>query len=382
MRVLILSCATGEGHNAAGRAVREMVEKQGHEAVMLDMFLLKSRSVARLVGGAYVKIAGKTPRLFQLLYKAGMCISSARFKSPVYLANTRMGKYLKQYLENNRFDVIVTPHLFPAETLTYLKRKNVELPKTVGIFTDYTCIPFWEETECDYYVIPHPDVAEECVKRGMPREKLLPLGIPVRLQFYRKRDQKKARERIRLPQEVPMYLVMSGSMGFGKLQVFSYELSASCKNGEEIVIICGNNEKLRRVLKREFRGNQRIHVVGFTEHVADYMDACDVVYTKPGGLTTTEAAVKNIPIVHTAPIPGCETINREFFASRGMSVYGDKIRTQVKEGKTLLEEKEVREGMLHAQKRRLPQGAAYRIFQLLLLLAEGEEPDAAMRGEG
>ena len=52
------------------------------------------------------------------------------------------------------------------------------------------------------------------------------------------------------------------------------------------------------------------------------MAAADVLFTKPGGLSSTEAAVRRVPLVHTDPIPGCETKNRAFFVSRGMSVTG------------------------------------------------------------
>lgn len=112
--------------------------------------------------------------------------------------------------------------------------------------------------------------------------------------------------------DVPMFLVMSGSMGFGKLAVFAAELALRCRNGEHIVIICGNNAKIERILRKEFHFNKRVHIIGYTNHVSLFMDACDVIYTKPGGLTSTESLVKNIPIVHTAPIPGCETANLHF----------------------------------------------------------------------
>lgn len=109
-----------------------------------------------------------------------------------------------------------------------------------------------------------------------------------------------------------------------------------------------------------------MHIIGFTARVSEYMDACDVIYTKPGGLTSTEALAKNIPIVHTAPIPGCETRNRDFFVSRGMSVAAESIRTQVAQGQMLLNTESFRNGMLDAQKRNAHPDAADRIFRLLL----------------
>ncbi len=148
----------------------------------------------------------------------------------------------------------------------------------------------------DYYVIPHDDLTDEFAKRGIPENKLLPLGIPVRQSFCTRTSKAAARTRLHLPSDVPIFLVMSGSMGSGKLAVFAAELAIRCHNNEHIVIICGNNTKIKRILQNEFKFNKRVHVIGYTNQVSLFMDACDVIYTKPGGLTSTEALVKNIPI--------------------------------------------------------------------------------------
>lgn len=375
MKVLILSCNTGEGHNTAGRAVKERLEYEGHQAELVDMMMLAGRRTSRIVGGAYIKIARDFPRFFGFVYRLGGLITSARHKSPVYYANALLAKHLKKYLEEHETDVIVTPHLYPAETITYMKRKGMLDIKAVAVATDYTCIPFWEETECDCYILPHEDLMAENEERGMDAEKMYPYGIPVSMAFSEKRDKREAKKKLKLPADRPMYLVMSGSMGFGKIHLFAYELAKKCRDGESIVILCGNNSKMKRTLQRTFRGNGNIHVVGFTNHVSEYMDACDVVYTKPGGLTSTEALVKNIPIVHTVPIPGCETKNMEFFTSRGISVASEKIHTQVAQGKMLVEDGQIRSGMLSAQRRYAKPDAAGNICRLLLLLC-GEEKGA------
>ncbi len=127
------------------------------------------------------------------------------------------------------------------------------------------------------------------------REKLLPWGIPVREKFGRRLGGKKAREICQLPQDGLIYLVISGSMGFGKIEIFVLELARRLKENEEIVVICGNNKKLEETLKRELRRDRRVRILGFTEQVAEYMEACDVIFTKPGGLSSTEAAVSRIP---------------------------------------------------------------------------------------
>lgn len=370
MRVLILSCNTGEGHNAAGRAMVEQIEREGSQAVMLDMMSLAGERTSKIVGGTYVKIAKDFPRVFGAAYHVAMIISSDKRKSPVYYANALMAKRLKNYLERERFDAILTPHLYPAETLTHLKRQGIDLPPVVAIGTDYTCIPFWEETECDRYVIPHRDLADEYVKRGVPREKIAPLGIPVSGSFSISGNREEERRRRKLPESAPLYLVMSGSMGFGKLQVFVHLLARQLTDGEQIIVICGNNKKLRSVLQRQFLDNPSVHILGFTSHVAEYMDLSDVIFTKPGGLTSTEAAVKKIPIIHTRPIPGCETENLRFFEKRGMSFASSSMSEQIAMGKKLAEDAGLKEKMRKAQGEQMNPDAARQIYELLLSLTQ------------
>lgn len=365
MKVLILSCNTGEGHNAAGRAVKACLERKGHEADLVDMMALKSRRTTKAVGGAYVNLVKYTPRAFGALYRAGEAIRSAKRKSPVYLANKLLAKPLQRLLDEQKYDAIVTPHLYPAETLTYMKKKYHLKQPVIAIATDYTCIPFWEETNCDYYVIPHEDLMDEFESYGIPRDKLLPLGIPVHPDFGAPANREKARKACELPADKHAFLVMSGSMGFGKIHLFARQLANQCVHGEQIIIICGSNKKREYTLKLQFYKNPNVHVLGFTKYVAVYMEACDVIFTKPGGLSSTEAAVKQIPMVHTNPIPGCETRNVAFFKEHGMARAASNIQEQIAEGERLMRSDGARERMRNAQKENTNADAGFEIVTLL-----------------
>lgn len=369
MKVLILSCNTGEGHNYAGRALKECIESHHDTADMLDIMMLASPRVSKLVGNSYVNIVRHAPRLFQCLYKLGGLVSSARHHSPVYYANALLAKKLTRYLDTHHYDVIVTPHLFPAQTLTYIKKKNLLSQKVVAVETDYTCIPFWEETDCDYYIIPHYELIDEFTAKGIPRERLKPYGIPVRPAFSDKSDRQKARVRCRIPKHAQVYLIMSGSMGFGKIQLFVAELLRTRKPGEYVVVICGNNRRLQKILLAEFGKQEGVQILGYTEKIADFMAATDVLFTKPGGLTTTEAAVKGIPIVHTRPIPGCETKNLAFYTERGLSLTSQKLHGQILAGRKLMSNDELRHSMCTAQHTIIPSNAAEKTYRLLCQLS-------------
>ena len=174
MKVLILSCNTGGGHNAAASALKESLNFYHHEAEVLDLMSLGRKHTSALVGGAYVKLVSVFPAGFGALYQLGELVRKFPWKSPVYYANARLGNALADYIDQNHFNAVVTTHLYPAETLTWMKQKGRLTIPCVAVATDYACIPFWEETNCDYYVVPHKDLIPEFASCGIPEEKLLP----------------------------------------------------------------------------------------------------------------------------------------------------------------------------------------------------------------
>lgn len=216
----------------------------------------------------------------------------------------------------------------------------------------------------DYYVIPHDDLTDEFAKRGIPENKLLPLGIPVRQAFCTRTAKAAARTRLHLPSDVPIFLVMSGSMGFGKLAVFAAELAIRCHNNEHIVIICGNNTKIKRILQNEFKFNKRVHVIGYTNQVSLFMDACDVIYTKPGGLTSTEALVKIYRLYTLLQSPDARQ-QMLHFQKRHLSVSSKRLSKQIELGKIMIENKELNAEMICAQRRERKPYAAIQIVGLL-----------------
>lgn len=361
MRVLILSCKTGGGHDAAGMAVKEEMERHGHEVVFLDYLTLASEKTARVVGQVYIDIVKFAPKVFGLIYRLGSIVSRTVEHSPVYYVNARMKKYLEAYLKEHPADAIVMPHLYPAETVTYMKRSGCSLPLTLVIMTDYTCIPFWEETDCDYYVIPHKDLETPIVKRGLPKEKLLPFGIPVSRRFLEAPDRDEARAFLHIPARQKVHLVVGGSMGAGDLMKLTDDIYSMGGRQERVIVICGDNKKLAGRLNARYRDEALVQILGRTNRMEWYMKACDCMYTKPGGLTSTEAAAARIPMVHTAPIPGCETKNREFFTGRHLSVSGRTVKEQAGKGRELMCSDELRQTMKHAQETYIPGDAARKI---------------------
>lgn len=319
MDALILSCGTGGGHNAAAHAMQEALELRGHRSVLMNPYALQNETLPNLIDGVYIGIAQKTPSLFGAVYTAGNLYRRLPFPSPVQHANNRMIQIMGSFLKENHFDVILMPHVFPAEILTCMKLHGMDIPKTIFIATDYTCIPFTEECICDAYVTPSPDLNEEFCGRGIPAEKIYPLGIPVRQAFHENLSRKEAREMLNLEQDKQYVLISGGSIGAGKVEKAVNLLIEIAKKNDRLrlITICGNNRTLYQHLIKI--SDESLLLIGHTDQMATYLKACDLYLTKPGGLSTTEAAVSGIPLGLMPPIPGCESHNLRFFEKNGMA---------------------------------------------------------------
>ena len=281
------------------------------------------KELARLVIGSYNEMIKTIPQAFGYVYKVGELVSSNKRHSPVYYANTLYASKLHEYLDENGFDTAISTHLYGAQALSFIRRKHKYPIRSYMVATDYTCIPFFEEIDVDQWIIPHESLRREWMTKSIPDEKIVSLGIPVKKQFRRKTEKSLARDIIGIPQDRSAFLIMSGGVGSGAVLEIVENLIAYAAKPISIVALVGRNSKLHDTLVSKYPQSGSVKAVVYTQEVDVFMDACDVLITKAGGLSTTEAAVKNIPIVHVGAIPGCETRNTLFFRDRGMSMLAE-----------------------------------------------------------
>ena len=369
MKILILSANTGEGHNSAGKALMNAMKARGMEVDMKDTLSISKPNSAstnsQAVSKAYVNSTrGFNP--FSKIYKFAMWVSrnlNGHKHSPIYWVNKMYWRRLWHYIDEHQYDAVVSVHLFSAEKLTALKREGKLHIPTFFVMTDYTIHPFLNDTELDWYILPHKDLIPLWVVDGFDKNKLLPLGIPVSKDLIENRlDKDEARKRIAeilgfhlteqdsTENKSRWYLVMSGSMGFGNMSVIIKEFVANMRPNSRVICVCGRNEDNLRIIRKDFANDPRVCPIGFTDQIPLLMDACDVVLSKPGGITTTETITKNIPLVHTAPIPGIEDENAKFCHERNMSFYSEDIKEQVSAAIRLANDKAYREKMQESQR--------------------------------
>ena len=358
MEALILSCSTGGGHNAAGYAVKEELERRGHHVTMLDPYCLAGKHLDQVVAGGYVRIAQKTPHMFGVIYKLGDWYRNLPIHSPVYVVNKPMLKKMRRYLDDHHYDVILMPHVYPGEILTYMKARNIPIPKLIFIATDYVCTPFTEETDCDYYIAPAEDLIPDFLRRKIPREKLLPAGIPVKRGFREQIGREEALKKLGLDPSYRYLLLSGGSIGAGKMEKTIRVLKKHLSQAERLIVICGSHGSLYKKLQKRYGGDPQILLLTATDQMHLYMKGCDVCMTKPGGLSSTEAAVAGVPLIHISPIPGCEISNMKYFSRHGMSIGVGCCLKKLPEALKQLQDPAAREKMIASQRSGInPHGA-------------------------
>ena len=320
MKILILSAATGGGHLRASRALQTYIleNTQGNEVVIADALKEVNAILDKTCCDGYHFMATKAPRIFGRLYRA--MNTDTPLYSLVSRFNGAVGVRLLPLLAEEKPDVIISTHPFATEMVSHLKGKGRVSAPLICLMTDYGPHRAWIAPNVDAYVVSNEGMAAQMVIWGVPKEKIHPFGIPVEDVFFSKADKYALLQEFGLLPNLPTVLFMAGSFGVTNILSIYKDLVRS-SFPFQIIIITGRNKRLYRTFKKIIpRSPKATKLVFFTDRVADYMHACDLRITKPGGLTTSEALACNIPLAVFDAIPGQEEDNANFLISHNMAI--------------------------------------------------------------
>ena len=198
-----------------------------------------------------------------------------------------------------------------------VKKKGLKAPYIL-IVTDFNAHYTYVSNYVDAYITGSEFTKKTLINKGISPERIYPIGIPISQKFYTE-----ITEANELKDEYFNLLLMSGSLGLNSISIVLKELLKN-KNRLRITVVCGKNTKLRDKLLNYCNDNnfenKKLHILGFTKDVSYLMDYCDIIISKPGGLTVTESIVKNTPLVIPFAIPGQEQENIDFLVNEGYSI--------------------------------------------------------------
>lgn len=320
MKVLIMSITAGEGHNSTARAVSEYLVSNNIECTVLDTYGYISNALKKVVSEGYLFASGKGKLAYSGTYRlAEKRSSDANELSAMRLVNLMLTHKIHKYIEEYNPDVITYTHPFAGIIIDLLKQKNRVDMKTIGIVTDFTMHPYWEECLHTDYVVMASDLLKYQAKaKGFRDEQIIATGIPIHPKFADLQEKEEIREKLGIDPKVTTLLLMGGSMGYGPMAQTVENLDEIDENFQ-IIAVCGNNAKAKEAIS-EIKLKHKTLIYGFVRNIDELMDASDCIITKPGGLTTSESLAKRIPMIIVNPIPGQEARNSEFLLNCGAAM--------------------------------------------------------------
>ncbi len=314
---MIFSITTGQGHNQTAKVMAEELGKNGIACKYMDVYEYIHPKLSDSISKLYLMSTKNVPKMYGVGYRIMEMREAGNNHVLPKLTNIVLAKKLLKLIREEKPDFIICTHVFAALLVTYLRERFDEKIHTVGVITDYTIHPFWEDTRLDYYVTASELLEHQGLKKGIAPGKIKAFGIPIDPKFAVKRTKSEACAILGIPEKKTV-LVMSGSMGFGKMTDGIHELD-KLPFDFQIVTICGNNKKMKEQIDNmEFKKDIYNH--GYVNNVDIFMDAADCIVTKPGGLTSSEALAKGLPMIMNNPVPGQEDRNVEFLLNAGAAL--------------------------------------------------------------
>ena len=279
----------------------------------------------KIVSDGYVSVVKHAPELWGMMFaktdKPALARKFNRVKS-VFPSKSRhlFGRYVTQFHP----DAVLCAHYLPLETLAHLRRKkDGPRPLAVSVVTDFEAHALWMEPCVDLYCVAAEETKARLVARGAKAEDVVATGIPISARFSSKPDAKAVRLAMGLRDDLPVLLVPSGGFGMGPVGQILAELD-KVERPFQTVVVTGRNQELRQELAAQDRKHPT-QVLGYASNMHELMAVADLILTKPGGLTSSEALAMGKPLFIFNPIPGQEAANSDFLLERGAAAKVNRV---------------------------------------------------------
>ncbi len=327
-RVLFLMSDTGGGHRAAAMAIQAAMEMNYPEQYcfqMVDVFRNHTPFPFKTMPEFYPIWVNRS----SLSWKLGYKVIDGRYRSrwilDAFYLLWRPG--LRRVFTEYPADVVVCVHsLFNRAALRAVKHAGNRPPPFVTVITDLVTTPAsGYQHDADLCLVPTPQAYERGLKMGMRPDQMKLTGLPVHPNFVQGlSDKQEARAMLGWDSEKLAVLVVSGGDAMGPVLEIVRGINEQGLD-IQLAIIAGRNESLQHKLN-QMHWKQPTHIYPFVDYMARLMTAADILITKAGPATISEACVAGLPMILSGKVPGQEDGNVTMVVENGAGVYAGNPR--------------------------------------------------------
>ena len=374
-RILILTASVGAGHNRAAQAIELALREICPQATIrnVDVLDLTNPGFRRFYGKTYFDVVARAPHLVGYLYD--------RLDRPMgqferMFDKLRFGfqqlnlRRVTDLLTDDHWDLAISTHFLPAEIIGFLRQSGrIDLPQAT-VTTDFDTHRMWCNTPCEHYFTATEEGRTNLAAWGIPPSRITATGIPVHPLFARQRNVWESRRRLDIRDDRTVVLQLAGGLGVGPIEKIHRQLLAT-ELPLQLVVVTGRNTRARGLLEAiQCPGRHQRTILGYTDKMDELMAVADVIVSKPGGLTTSEALCRGAAMIIVDPIPGQESRNSDFLLENGAAVKVNNLAALSQKLTALLTEPGRLDAIRAAARRLARPRAAFEIAERAVKLIE------------
>ena len=318
-RILVLTASIGSGHSKAAEAITMELRRllPDAEIITVDFMARRISIIHAFMKWIYLAMLAIVPNLYDIVYHFAGANETGK-GTRIFLSYIMLPA-MKRLYARYQPDIVVCTHPFPegAASLLHVK-KNFFL---ATVMTDYSLHQIWLSHHVDCYFMATHAMKMRMIAEGFSKEKLFAVGIPIANTLFSLPEKEEVRNAFAIPRDAKTLLLMGGGLGIGGIEK-SLKMLESIEEGLLLIVVAGHNNRLKeKILDFASESHHTILVFVSTDCVHQLMKASDLLITKPGALTMSEAFSLGLPMLLHDPIPGPETDNAIYATRHGAAVW-------------------------------------------------------------
>lgn len=322
-KVLIVHASAGLGHQKAAEALVEGFKAKHPDITikLIDILKHTPRLWEKFYRDGYNFVSAKVPFIWNFFYKGSNNYGSQ--KTLNFFSNVSIRPSFLAAVREFSPDFFLASHPLPVKLGI---QSEPTLRRTIfgTVITDFGAHRYWLSNDIDYYFVASDEVAKSIIALVQPSQQVIATGIPIELKFSAALNKEVILKRLGLMPNQPIFLIVGGQFGFKELKKIISGIKAAAEL--QFIVVAGRDKQLQQDLDRTNLGSDpRVKIFGFVDNMHELMTVSDLIFSKAGGLTTSECMAKGIPMVIYKVIPGQEEFNLDYLVKKGVAIKVDDI---------------------------------------------------------